>query len=71
MYQKVVVANRGAVAARVIAALRKLGIASVAVYSEADRDLAYLAMPCHRAGSAGRQLSEPGCVAGRGAPQRR
>ena len=44
MYQKVVVANRGAVAARVIAALRKLGIASVAVYSEADRDLPYLAM---------------------------
>ena len=44
MFQKVVVANRGAVAARVIAALRTLGIASVAVYSEADRDLPYLAM---------------------------
>ncbi|MDB5758134.1 MAG: biotin carboxylase [Burkholderia sp.] len=44
MFQKVVVANRGAVAARVIAALRALGIASVAVYSEADRDLPYLAM---------------------------
>ena len=44
MFQKVVVANRGAVAARVIAALRKLGIASVAVYSEADRDLPYLAL---------------------------
>ncbi|WP_194714922.1 acetyl-CoA carboxylase biotin carboxylase subunit [Noviherbaspirillum soli] len=54
MYRKVVVANRGAVAARVIAALRKLGIASVAVYSEADRNLAYLAMAdeCHAIGSA-------------------
>ena len=54
MFQKVVVANRGAVAARVIAALRKLGIASVAVYSEADRDLPYLALAdeCHAIGPA-------------------
>jgi acetyl-CoA carboxylase biotin carboxylase subunit len=44
MFQKVVVANRGAVAARVIRALRELHIKSVAVYSEADRDLPYLAM---------------------------
>jgi acetyl-CoA carboxylase biotin carboxylase subunit len=42
-FSKVVVANRGAVAARVIRALRKMGIASVAVYSEADRDLPYVA----------------------------
>lgn len=54
MFQKVVVANRGAVAARVIAALRSLGIASVAVYSEADRDLPYLGMAdeCHAIGPA-------------------
>ena len=54
MFQKVVVANRGAVAARVIAALRKLGIASVAVYSEADRGLPYLALAdeCHAIGPA-------------------
>jgi acetyl-CoA carboxylase biotin carboxylase subunit len=44
MFHKVVVANRGAVAARIIAALRQLGIGSVAVYSEADCDLPYLAM---------------------------
>jgi acetyl-CoA carboxylase biotin carboxylase subunit len=42
-FNKIVVANRGAVAARVIRALRKMGIASVAVYSEADRNLPYVA----------------------------
>ena len=40
--KRVIVANRGAVARRVIRALRGLGIESVAVHSEADRDLPYL-----------------------------
>lgn len=44
MFHKVVVANRGAVAARVIRALKSLGIRTVAVYSEADRDLPYVGM---------------------------
>ncbi len=43
-FGKVVVANRGAVAARVIRALRALGVASVAVHSEADADAPYLEM---------------------------
>ena len=44
MFNKVLVANRGAVAARVLRALNAMRIASVAVYSEADAGAPYLAM---------------------------
>ena len=38
MYQRILVANRGEIALRIIRACRELGIASVVVYSDADRD---------------------------------
>lgn len=42
MFQRILVANRGEIALRIFRACREMGIESVAVFSEADRDAAYL-----------------------------
>ncbi|WP_028591237.1 urea carboxylase [Paenibacillus massiliensis] len=38
MFKKVLIANRGAIAVRIIRSLRQMGISSVAIYTKADRD---------------------------------
>ena len=37
MFKKVLIANRGEIAVRIIKTLNKMGMASIAIYSEADR----------------------------------
>ena len=44
MFDKILIANRGEIACRVILAAQKMGIATVAVYSEADRDARHVAL---------------------------
>ncbi len=42
MFSKILIANRGEIALRIIRACREMGIQTVVVYSTADRDAAYL-----------------------------
>src|SRR5436305_13769957 len=44
MFQRILVANRGEIALRVIRACKELGVEVVAVYSQADRNAPYLAL---------------------------
>jgi propionyl-CoA carboxylase alpha chain len=44
MFKKILIANRGEIACRVIKTARKMGIATVAVYSDADRGALHVAM---------------------------
>ena len=44
MFKKILIANRGEIACRVIKTARKMGIKTVAVYSDADRDALHVDM---------------------------
>src|SRR5499427_3238369 len=44
MFKKILIANRGEIACRIIKTARKMGIETVAVYSEADRDALHVEM---------------------------
>ena len=47
MFTRILIANRGEIALRIIRACHELGVEAVVVYSEADRDApAQCAVPC-------------------------
>ena len=44
MFAKILIANRGEIACRIVRTARRMGIATVAVYSDGDRDAMHVAM---------------------------
>ena len=44
MFKRILIANRGEIACRIIKSARKMGIETVAVYSEADKDALHVEM---------------------------
>ena len=44
MFKKILIANRGEIACRVIKSAQKMGIKTVAIYSDADRDALHVEM---------------------------
>ena len=56
MFKKILIANRGEIAVRICRTLKQMGIASVAVYSEADRNSQHVSV-ADEAGSLGGQTA--------------
>ena len=44
MFSKILIANRGEIAVRIIRACKEMGISTVAVYSEADKEALHVAL---------------------------
>jgi propionyl-CoA carboxylase alpha chain len=61
MFKKILIANRGEIACRVIKTARKMGIATVAVYSDADRNAVHVEM-ADEAAYRGRCLRKAICL---------
>ena len=76
MFPKLLIANRGEIAVRVIRACKEMGISTVAVFSEADRDALHVSLAdesvCIGPASAARSyLNMPAILSARRSPARR
>ena len=52
MFSKILIANRGEIAVRIIRACKEMGIATVAIYSQADKEALHVALATAWAGPA-------------------
>src|SRR5262249_60490824 len=61
MFKRILIANRGEIACRIIRTARRMGIATVAVYSEADEDALHVSM-ADTAGASRPPAAAPGYI---------
>src|SRR5258706_6493408 len=58
MFKKVLIANRGAIACRIIRTLKKMGVGSVAIYSDADANSLHVSQADEAVGIGGSTAAE-------------